>query len=58
MNTTVECAEEFKERNMMCWKGKVEQSKGGTVFVLAATAYRRGRFWVHSFLNLALDDGE
>jgi hypothetical protein len=56
--TTVECAEGFKDRNKWCWKGKMEQNKGAIVSVLAATALRRGRVWVRSFLNLAPDEGE
>ena len=38
MNTTVECAEGFKDRNMQSWKGKMEHSKADIVSALAATA--------------------
>jgi len=40
---------------MLCWKGKVEHSNAAIVSVLTATAWRRGRVSVHSFLNFTLD---
>jgi len=52
MNTTVECAEGFKDRNMLYWNGKVEQTNVAIVSVLTATAWRRERVSVHSFLTL------
>ena len=37
------CEKDLRTRNILCWKGKMDQSKCEIVRGLAATYYRRGR---------------